>query len=205
MSQRRQRVAAGVVLVLGAALLAATLHVPRWSGWFTTLGLTLAINWFAGAFLLGPVPIRRPRSTKSWTTLAALAVAVGGTAYLAFVAASRIASHVPVVSGAVDSVLSSADSGPSIAVLVVALVNGVAEEAFFRGALHNALDVVHPALTAVVIYVAVTAVTGNVALIVAAMVMGPLFSYERTATGSVMPPVITHVTWSALMLTALPH
>ena len=35
--------------------------------------------------------------------------------------------------------------------------------------------------------------------------MGTLLMLERLSTGGVLAPVLTHVTWSALMLLALPH
>ena len=57
-------------------------------------------------------------------------------------------------------------------VLFVALVNGAGEELFFRGALHAALEPHRPAVAATIVYVVVTAATGNVALVIAAAVMG---------------------------------
>ena len=90
-------------------------------------------------------------------------------------------------------------------ILLIALVNGVAEELFFRGALHAALEPRRPALISTIIYVTVTAATGNIALIAAAAVMGTLFSLERLRTRSVLAPILTHVSWSTLMILALPR
>ena len=59
-------------------------------------------------------------------------------------------------------------------VLAVALVNGLGEELFFRGALFDALGSRNPVASSPVIYVAVTATTGNIALVVAAGVDGNL-------------------------------
>jgi membrane protease YdiL (CAAX protease family) len=42
-------------------------------------------------------------------------------------------------------------------------------------------------------------------LIFAAAVMGTLFALERRTTGGILAPMITHVTWSALMLFLLPR
>ena len=56
-----------------------------------------------------------------------------------------------------------------------------------------------------IVYVLVTAFTLNVALVVAAIVMGTIFAFQRRATRSVLAPVVTHLTWSTLMLLALPR
>lgn len=207
-SRRHRGTAVGVTLVIGAGLLAATLHVPRPSAWFTILGIALATTWFVGAILARPVPIR-PRTARPWPTVVAFATAVGGVAFLVFWGGSRVARHVPIVSGAVDSVLDSTESPTGFVVLVVALVNGVAEEAFFRGAVYNAVGpgrtTARTTVLATAAYVAVTAATGNVALIVAAIVMGMVFGLERAITGSVLAPIVTHLTWTTLMLTVLPR
>jgi hypothetical protein len=55
-----------------------------------------------------------------------------------------------------------------------------------------------------VIYVAVTAASLNLALVLAALVMGVLWMVERLSTGTPLASVLTHVTWSTLMLLAFP-
>ncbi len=47
--------------------------------------------------------------------------------------------------------------------------------------------------------------TLNLALVVAAVVMGAAFTAEREATRGVLAPIITHVTWSTLILFLLPR
>ena len=39
----------------------------------------------------------------------------------------------------------------------------------------------------------------------AAVVMGALFSLERLSTRGVLAPMLTHLTWSTLMVLALPR
>ena len=90
-----------------------------------------------------------------------------------------VGHHLPVIADALDSVLAKADAGPVALVLGIALVNAVAEELFFRGALHAAFERHRPVLVTTACYVIVTATTGNLALVVAAAVMGSLFSVER--------------------------
>ncbi len=39
---------------------------------------------------------------------------------------------------------------------------------------------------------------------IASLVMGALFGWQRRATGGIQAPVLTHLTWSVLMLRYLP-
>jgi membrane protease YdiL (CAAX protease family) len=191
-------------LVLGTVLLAATVRVQSDSAAFTILALLLAATWVIGAFASGPIEAR-PGSNLRLPSAVLGAVLIGVLAFLLFVVAAAIARHLPFADDAVDSVLEAKDDGRGWLVLVVALVNAVAEELFFRGALYTALRDRRPLVTATLVYVAVTAATGNVALVVAAVVMGSILTVERAVTRGVMVPVITHMTWSTLMLLALPH
>ena len=129
----------------------------------------------------------------------------GVAAFGVFLAAYLVARHLPVVGAALDGVLATADAGSITVVLLVALVNGAGEELFFRGALHAAFEPHRPAIAATVVYVVVTAATGNVALVIAAVVMGALLSLERLSTRGVLAPMLTHLTWSTLMVLALPR
>ena len=45
-----------------------------------------------------------------------------------------------------------------------------------------------------------TCATRNPALILASGVMGTLVAAQRSASGGIQAPILTHVTWSALML-----
>ena len=46
--------------------------------------------------------------------------------------------------------------------------------------------------------------TRNPALVLASLAMGTLFGLQRRATGGIQAPMLTHLTWSALMLRYLP-
>ena len=202
-ARRRRRVVTAVAVVVGAALLAATLRVPRGSVWFTVLGLGVAATWTVGSFVSGPIPFQ-PASDVAWRTMIG-SVVVGVAAFGAFLVAYLVARHLPLVGPAVVGVLATADAGPIAVVLFVALVNGAGEELFFRGALHAALEPHRAAIVATVVYVVVTVATGNVALVIAAVVMGTVFSLERLSTRGVLAPMLTHLTWSTLMVLALPR
>jgi uncharacterized protein len=201
--QRRQQVVVAT-LVAGTAALGATLAAPRGSLAFTLLGFLVAAVWLAGSVAAGP-PVAAPPPTARDVVGA---IVLGGVAFAAFVAVSLVARQIPVLDGAVDSVLDKAEAGSIALVLVIAVVNAVAEEQFFRGALLAALpDTVVGAARAVLataVYVVVTGASLNIALVLAAAVLGTLLMVERLATGGTLAPALTHVTWSILMILAFP-
>jgi membrane protease YdiL (CAAX protease family) len=194
----------GATVLLGCALLGITLRLSRTSGWFTVLGLLLAATWTAGAFLSGPVPVL-PRPWRKPARSVVGAVGIGVVAFLGFLVAYLVARHLPLLSTALDRILTKGDAGPSATVLFVAIVTGISEELFFRGAVQSVRTRYNPVIVTTVLYVAVTASTGNVALVVAAAVMGTIFSLERAATRGVVASIATHVTWTVLMLCLLPR
>jgi membrane protease YdiL (CAAX protease family) len=200
---RRRAVVAGT-LVLGTAILAGTLAAPADSALFYDLGLLAAVTWIMGALLSGPIPTRRPRGAVPLPLEIAASLLLGATLFGAFLAAKLLADHLPLVSGSVASVLATADAGPRVAVLAIALLNGIGEELLFRGALQTTFAK-HAARWTIVIYCVVTVATLNTALVAAALVMGAVFSAERRATGGVLAPILTHMTWSTLMLLLLPR
>ncbi len=202
---RHRRIVVAVTLVVGTALLAATLAVPTGSDLFTALGLLVACTWVGGSLLSGPVHLGRRGGATAGRREVGGPVLLGVVAFLGFLAADLVAREIPGLDSALDSILDKADAGPLAVVLVVALVNGAAEEVFFRGALHSAFGGHAAARNATVVYVLVTVATLNVALVVAAAVMGTVFALERLATRGILAPMLTHLTWSTLMLVALPR
>jgi|SoiMethySBSTD1v2_1073268.scaffolds.fasta_scaffold00468_6 CAAX protease family protein len=202
---RRRRTVVAVTLVVGTGLLAATLAVPAGSDLFTLLGLLVAATWIGGSLLSGPLHLGRRGGALTGRREVVGPIVLGVVAYLGFLVVSLVAREVPGLGGALDSILGKADAGPLALVLVVALVNAVAEEVFFRGALHSAFGGRDAARNATVVYVLVTVATLNVALVAAAAVMGTVFALERMSTRGILAPILTHVTWSTLMLLALPR
>ena len=102
-----------------------------------------------------------------------------------------------------DEVLAYADEGSLTVLAVITFVNGIAEELFFRGAMYAAIPR-HPVLWTTLAYVVATLATGNVMLGFAAIVVGAVCGLERRASGGVLAPILTHVTWSLSMLFLLP-
>ena len=105
---------------------------------------------------------------------------------------------------AVDEVLDHAREGAGPLTVVVTALNGVAEELFFRGALYAAVPGRHQVLVTTAVYTLATVATGNVMLAFAALVLGVVVGLQRRASGGILGPAITHVTWSVSMLLVLP-
>ena len=131
-------------------------------------------------------------------------VLTGAGAFGLFYAGARLARHIPPLDRAVRGVLRFVDDGSTPLVLFTACANAVAEELFFRGALWFAVEEARPLLTTTLAYAATTAATRNPALVLAGTATGVLFGLQRRTSGGVLAPVLTHLTWSLLMLCYLP-
>jgi uncharacterized protein len=203
-ARRRRRLVVAVTLAAGTVVLGATLAAPPGSLAFTLLGFLLAAIWVAGSMAAGPLHLGRSTDRVESPRSLLMAIGLGGLAFVAFLGASLLARSVRSLDGAVDSVLATADAGPTVLVLAIAVLNAVAEERFFRGTLPVAVGGDHRGAIATALYVLVTAATCNIALIVAAAAMGTIFMLERLATRGILAPMLTHVAWSMLMLLAIP-
>ena len=131
--------------------------------------------------------------------LSGLAVVLG----VMFVAGAFVVKLIPPLADQVGNVLAYANDGNATLVLLVTVVNGIAEEMFFRGALYAAIRKNQVPITAVA-YAIATAATGNVMLSFAALLLGIVVGLERRASGGILAPILTHLTWSVTMLYALP-
>lgn len=203
--RRRQRVVAATALC-GAALLGRSLDTPPGSRSFYASTATVAATWALGGVGSGPLHlgwIENRDATLRRPVLTPVATGVG--AFGVFYAGALLARHIPVLDRAVARVLRFADEGDDRLVLATTLANGVAEEIFFRGALYSALSDRAPVAGSTAVYALATTTTRNPALVLAATVMGWLFALQRRASGGVQAPLLTHATWSALMVRFLPR
>ena len=100
-------------------------------------------------------------------------------------------------------VLEYADQGVGPLVLLITVLNGIAEELFFRGAVYAAIPR-NPVAWSTLTYVIATLATGNVMLGFAAVIVGAVVGLQRRASGGILAPILTHITWSVAMLYALP-
>jgi membrane protease YdiL (CAAX protease family) len=202
---RRRRIVVAVVLVIGAALLGYSLARAPGDSSFYWLTLALAGVWAVGAFASGPLHLGcirfRDRNQRPVITGTAIGLMLGA----AFIVGGLVAREIPPVREYITRVLEFADYGPLVLVTFITVVNGIAEELFFRGALYTALGKWHPFVVSTVIYVIATgATTGNPMLGFAALVLGVVCAFERRATGGVLAPMLTHFFWGLVMVLALP-
>ena len=201
---RRRRVVAGVSLA-GAALLGKSLSTEPDSKEFYGLTLGVAATWTSGALASGPLHLgyeqtaddglRRPFITP---------VALGVGAFGAFYGAALVARRIPVLNHALTDILAFADQGSAPLVTLTTFANGAAEEFFFRGALYAAVGTENPVAKSTAVYALATSATRNPALVLASGVMGTLFGLQRRASGGIQAPMLTHLTWSGLMLRFMP-
>jgi membrane protease YdiL (CAAX protease family) len=201
---RPQRVITATGLA-GTGLLAASLSARAGSRQFYLLTAGLACTWAGGALAAGPLPWSgTPEHGNMPRRLVVMPVLTGAGAFGLFYGAARLARHIPVLNQAVAAALRYAEEGPAPLVLLTASANAVAEELFFRGALWSLTEQTHPLATTTVAYTATIAATRNPALTMAGTATSVLFGLHRRASGGVLAPVITHLTWSLLMLHYLP-
>jgi uncharacterized protein len=121
-----------------------------------------------------------------------------------FVLGGLIAREIPPVSELITHVLHYTDQGSWRLTMAIALVGGIAEELFYRGALYTALGRHHPWLISTAVYVVATMASGNPMLAFAAIILGTVCALERRATGGVLAPILTHFVWTLVVLLALP-
>jgi uncharacterized protein len=201
---RRRRIVVVVVLVIGAALLGYSMTRQPGDASFYWLTLALAAVWAIGALISGPLHLGcirfRGRNQRPVFTGTVVGLVLGGI----FVIGGLIAREIPGVREYITRVLEFADYGPLVLVTFITVINGIAEEMFFRGALYTALGTTYPAVVSTVLYVITTAATGNPMLGFAAVILGAVCAWERRITGGVLAPILTHFFWGLVMVLALP-
>ncbi|ASF07723.1 hypothetical protein NBRGN_060_00430 [Nocardia brasiliensis NBRC 14402] len=190
---RRRRVAA--VALTGTGLLGASFAAEPDSARFYRLTLATAATWTLGG--------RTPREGERPAPVLA-PIALGAATFAVFYGCGLVARRIPFLRKAITGVLRYAERGPTPRVLLITLANGAAEEIFFRGAVYSVAGR-HPVLASTGVYACTTAATRNPALVLASVLMGTLFGLQRRATGGIQAPMLTHLTWSTLMVQYLPR
>ncbi|MCV7334693.1 MULTISPECIES: CPBP family intramembrane glutamic endopeptidase [Mycolicibacterium] len=194
----RRRLVVAVVLVIGAVLLAVSLGAAPGESSFYWLTLALAGVWSVGALISGPLRLGTDRLPV------VLGTAVGLALGLVFVLGGLVARLIPGLREYVAAVLEFANHGSLVVVVLITLINGLAEELFFRGALYTALGDHRPATISTLIYVAAVMASGNPMLGFAAILLGAVCAVERRMTDGVLAPMLTHFFWGLVMVLALP-
>ncbi len=202
---RRRRIIVGITLIVGATLLGLSLSVEPGKNSFYLLTLALASTWVIGTFASGPVHLgwahtrtqtRQARPIVQPVALALLLVAI-------FTLGALVTAQIPPLRMQILNVLDYASAGWLPLVAAITLINGLAEELFFRGALFAALER-HQVLWSTALYGLATVATLNPMLIFAALFLGVIVGLQRRVTGGVLGPMLIHVIWSQSMLFVLP-
>lgn len=211
----RRRLVAALSLAAGAVLLGVALSRPPGESTFYPLTVALALVWVIGAWASGPIPIvgAQPLSLRRL----AQPVLIGAGLAAVFLLGALAVRQIPGLRDITADVLEHARELSLPVLIAITVANGLAEEAFFRGALYDAVTPTRlrtaanaraldaaPVAISTVIYAVVVAATGNVMLMFAAAVLGAICALQRGATGGVLAGMLTHITWSVAMLLALP-
>jgi uncharacterized protein len=198
-------VAAGLV---GTGLLAPTLRAPLSGHRFSLLSTGLGAAWLAGAGAAGSLePSTLFGRNRAVTLRSVKSGFLGGAALVGVFGLGAVgAARVPFARRAIDSVVHNGEERATSATAVAsAVLVGVAEELYFRGAVYDLVGGNRPLRRTASVYTSVTATTGNPMLVLAAAVLGAVCAAERERTGTIIAPVITHAVWSVGMLALLPR
>jgi membrane protease YdiL (CAAX protease family) len=200
----RRRIVVATTLALGGTLLGLSFSLRQGDPAFYPLTFGLAATWALGSLLSGPLHLGHILLAGRLRRPTIIPIAVGLLVAGLFVLGALIVRTIPSLVRLAEDVLGYARLGNLWIILAITLVNGVAEELFFRGALFAAIGVRHAVLISTVLYVLATVASGNPVLVFAAAVLGTVVALERRASGGVLGPILTHITWSLSMLFVLP-
>jgi len=201
---RRRRIVVAITLLVGATFLGISLNVPPDSATFYPLALALAGTWVVGGFASGPLHLGRIHFRGELRRPVIIPILLGLAAAAVFIVGAVVVRQIEPLRILTENVLAFARYGSLPLVAITTLLNGIAEEIFFRGALFAAIGTWRPVAISTVVYAATTVATGNVMLVFAAVLLGTMLGLQRRASGGILGPVLTHCTWSMVMLLVLP-
>jgi membrane protease YdiL (CAAX protease family) len=202
----RRRSVVILTLIVGSVLLSISLSIDPGDSSFYPMTFALAAVWIIGALASGPLHLGAyppPRGGPVQATF--IGVGVGLVLGAIFVVGGLVVREIPPIADFISDVLDHADQGTFSLILATAIVNGIAEEMFFRGAVYTALKGHAPVIFSTVIYVIATLASGNPMLGFAAILLGAVSALERRATGGVLASMGTHVSWTIIMVFVLPQ
>lgn len=202
----RRRVVAAVTLLVGAVVLAFALRIEPGDPRFYAATFALAAVWAAGAFLSGPLHLGRAhtRGGSGLSRAVVQSLVLGGLLLMLFLAGAVIVARIPVLREPVQQLLDHARVGSMPLVALITVVNGIAEELYFRGALYAGVGRRRAVAVTTLVYALVTASAGIPLLVLAAALVGLVVAFQRRVTGGILGPIVTHLTWSLGMLFLLP-
>lgn len=201
----RRRLVVAVTLVVGAVALGFALAIRPGDPLFYPATLGVAAVWTTGALASGRLYLGRAHTRDGRQSRAILQGFLLGAGLLAvFLAGAVVVGRVPVLREPVENLLDHARYGSLAVVALITVVNGVAEELFFRGAVYAALDARWNGIGSTLAYALATALSGVPLLTFAAVVLGLMTAAQRRVTGGVLGGIVSHLVWSLGMLFLLP-
>ena len=117
-------------------------------------------------------------------------LALGALLLVVFLAGSVLVARVPLLRDPVQELLDHARYGSLGVVALITVVNGVAEELYFRGALYAGVGRRHAVAVTTVVYALVTATSAIPLLVFAAAVVGVVVGLQRRVTGGILGPIV---------------
>ncbi len=192
-------------LVAAIALVAHSLRIPAGDPRFYPATLALAGTYTIGALASGRLHLGRAHRRRQGIGYPVTQSLALGTLLLGiFLAGAGVVAQIPVLRDPIEELLDHARTGSLPLVLAITVVNGIAEELFYRGALYPAVSGKYALAVTAAVYTVVTAAAGIPLLAFAAAALGLVVGLQRRVTGGVLGPIITHLTWSVGMLFLLP-
>ena len=184
----RRRIVVAITLVVGATLLGLSLNVEPTSSWFYPLTIALAATWVIGGFASGPLHLGRINFRGELRRPIIMPILLGLAVAAVFIVGAVIVRNIEPLRDSTENILAFARYGSLPIVAFVTLINGIAEEIFFRGALFAAIGIWHPVAISTVIYALTTVATGNFMLVFSAALLGLLLGLQRRASGGILGP-----------------
>jgi membrane protease YdiL (CAAX protease family) len=200
----RRRIAVAIAVVVGAVLLGFSLSIRPGDSTFYALTGAVAVVWTVGGLASGPLHLGYISFSSGLRRPVLSPLVIGLVAAAVFVAGALAVREIRPLRDYVENVLAHAQQGSTALIAVVTLANAIGEEVFFRGALFAAIGRRYPVVISTIVYAIATLATANPMLVFAALTLGLVFGLQRRASGGILAPMITHVTWSMIMLFALP-
>ncbi|TDT32490.1 CPBP family intramembrane glutamic endopeptidase [Naumannella halotolerans] len=191
------------VLLLGAAFLAGTFRFDYDSIWFYLLSVGLGLSWLAVWWVDRAAAAAAEPPRFSVVRRVLLGLGAGAALAAACAVGALLFGDVPVIGPSIAEVISPVQSS-ILPVAVTALAVGATEEFAFRGGVFAWFDR-RPIVWSTLVYVVITAGTGSISLVMAAVFLGAGTGILRAWTRSLIAPVLCHVVWSALLLLVLPQ
>ena len=138
---RRRRIVVVITLLVGAAVLFWALRIEPGDPTFYTATFALAAVWAIGAFASGPLHLGRghTRDGKDTSRAVVQSLALGALLLGLFMVGAVVVAQVPFLRDPVQELLDHARFGSLAVVAVITMVNGIAEELYFRGAMYAAV------------------------------------------------------------------